>query len=199
MPSSNSGLPGKSIHIKQDDKLSSRRLSREISINNTTSSEVYYGGASVAVPFMWESQPGTPRVKFREAQLPPLTPPPSFLFSPANKPIKKPSKPNLLHTLLPKLTMRKSPFPPSPASSSSSSSSSPWSSSHSVPFSPFTPNLRGQLILSSSRSSFDSRINEADGHGSPVSTLCFGFSRGTNARPRGWSASISKVFLRGFT
>ncbi|KAK1409289.1 hypothetical protein QVD17_35815 [Tagetes erecta] len=40
---------------------------------------LYYGSASAgSVPFMWESQPGTPKHALAESSLPPLTPPPSY-------------------------------------------------------------------------------------------------------------------------
>lgn len=40
---------------------------------------LYYGSASAgSVPFMWESQPGTPKHALTESSLPPLTPPPSY-------------------------------------------------------------------------------------------------------------------------
>ncbi|KAI3705001.1 hypothetical protein L1987_75231 [Smallanthus sonchifolius] len=40
---------------------------------------LYYGSAAAgSVPFMWESQPGTPKHALTESSLPPLTPPPSY-------------------------------------------------------------------------------------------------------------------------
>ncbi|GFY99360.1 hypothetical protein Acr_13g0007610 [Actinidia rufa] len=121
--------------ILEMSKSSSRSLSKEVSVINP-SLEVYHGGASIGVPFMWESQPGTPKVKFCENPLPPLMPPPSFHFSSTKKPTKRYSKSNLFHAVLPKLNLRRSTsHPPSPASSLSSSSS--WSPSCSVPSSPF--------------------------------------------------------------
>ncbi|CAK9167010.1 unnamed protein product [Ilex paraguariensis] len=191
-----SDLALKSIRTKQDQKLSTRQLSREISMTNS-SGEVYYGGPSVAIPFMWESQPGTPKVKLRETSIPPLTPPPSFHFNPTKKPIKKPLKSNILLSVLPKLTLRTS-LPSSPASSASSSSpssssSSRGSSSYSVPQSPYTPStLRDQFRLPISRSSFDARMDEEDELGSRVSTFCFGIGRSTNLRSRGCSSSMIK-------
>ncbi|KAL4364886.1 uncharacterized protein DS421_7g210720 [Arachis hypogaea] len=53
-------------------------LSRQVSSN-----EGYYHdvGESASVPFVWESQPGTPKVvRFRETSFPPLTPPPSYNY-----------------------------------------------------------------------------------------------------------------------
>ncbi|XP_047957059.1 uncharacterized protein LOC125202655 [Salvia hispanica] len=39
---------------------------------------LYYGGAAGSVPFLWESQPGTPKHKLSDGPLPPLTPPPQY-------------------------------------------------------------------------------------------------------------------------
>ncbi|MFS7958300.1 hypothetical protein Hanom_Chr07g00676581 [Helianthus anomalus] len=40
---------------------------------------LYYASAAAgSVPFMWESQPGTPKHALTESSLPPLTPPPSY-------------------------------------------------------------------------------------------------------------------------
>ncbi|KAJ8442653.1 hypothetical protein Cgig2_003697 [Carnegiea gigantea] len=49
---------------------------------------LYYGAHEVTVPFMWESQPGTPKHPIftqNDSMLPPLTPPPSYTqtFSPS--------------------------------------------------------------------------------------------------------------------
>ncbi|KAJ9543631.1 hypothetical protein OSB04_023338 [Centaurea solstitialis] len=88
-----SDLPTMSIKTRDDNKrssTSSRRLSNEQVAMHHSSGEVYYAGAPVAVPFKWESQPGTPRVGFRETPLPPLTPPPSFLFNSPKQPTKRP-------------------------------------------------------------------------------------------------------------
>nr|POE94959.1 hypothetical protein CFP56_59735 [Quercus suber] len=90
------------LHIKDNgSKLFSRLLSKENSVANP-SFRVYYGGNSGAIPFMWESQPGTPKHTFSEASIPPLTPPPSYYSSPTSKTMKKNPKPNLLYTLFPK-------------------------------------------------------------------------------------------------
>ncbi|KAL3517977.1 hypothetical protein ACH5RR_020566 [Cinchona calisaya] len=163
-----SDVPIKPIKVKSEAKLYSsggtcRHPSRQTSMSNS-SNEVYYGDSSVAIPFRWESQPGTPKVKLSERRpLPPLTPPPSYLCtSPANArahsvlkkhPAAEAATNNnngsrILHTLLlPKLNLIKksnvqsSPSLSSSSSSPSSSSSSPWSSSSSrvsVRSSPFT-------------------------------------------------------------
>ncbi|XP_055831987.1 uncharacterized protein LOC129900928 [Solanum dulcamara] len=132
-----------SISNLQNDNQSLSRKSLS-STNKLSNVEVYYGNAPLAVPFKWESQPGTPKVKILETPLPPLTPPPSFLEKKMKNAIKKQTKGKLLQRLffLPKLNLRKSQLQPSPTSSSSSSlSSSSFSSpprcwSYSVPSSP---------------------------------------------------------------
>ncbi|KAE8662767.1 saposin B domain-containing family protein [Hibiscus syriacus] len=77
----------KTLEIKQDDKFFSRLLSKETSVTNP-SFRVYYGGLPGAVPFTWESQPGTPKYTFSDTSIPPLTPPPSYYSKSTTKPIK---------------------------------------------------------------------------------------------------------------
>nr|GMD73220.1 pentatricopeptide repeat-containing protein At3g62890-like [Ipomoea batatas] len=94
IPSSEgSDLPVRSNKMEWEEKngVDPRCRSKDLSRNN--SFEVYYGGAPVGVPFRWESCPGTPRVKSRETRLPPLTPPPSFMSSPARKDAAKKQTP----------------------------------------------------------------------------------------------------------
>jgi hypothetical protein len=176
------------------------------------STEDYHVGASVAVPFTWESQPGTPKIKFRENPLPPLTPPPSYFYNTPKRPTKKLSKSSLLDSIFPKRSTRKTNLPVSPASSSSSSSSSSrlsssWSAKYSVPSSPMNiSKSRGSYNgMSSPRQYFDTRkimLNHDDqDHENeceyPVSTFCFGgIGRGASARSRGCYASMIKVLLR---
>ncbi|XVE86094.1 hypothetical protein DITRI_Ditri18aG0008700 [Diplodiscus trichospermus] len=126
--------PQKCLQIKQDDKFFSRLMSKETSMANS-SCRVYYGGASGAVPFTWESQPGTPKHSSSDTTLPPLTPPPSYHSSFKSKSMqKKRVKPTLLSAIFPRLigTPRKNRASPSSSrsSTSSSSSSSSWSSLH---------------------------------------------------------------------
>nr|GMC85910.1 YLP motif-containing protein 1-like [Ipomoea batatas] len=102
----NNNVREKSFRIRHDDlKLFSRFLSRQETSNR------YYG--DVSVPFVWESQPGTPKHRFADsaaALRPPLTPPPSYYsnskFTPAGAPArdKKALRPGsiLLRTLLTK-------------------------------------------------------------------------------------------------
>ncbi|XP_040992649.1 uncharacterized protein LOC121239469 [Juglans microcarpa x Juglans regia] len=122
MPTTSSDFPPKSLQTKQKDcRFFSKNHSREFS--RQKSFEDYQGGASASVPFTWESQPGTPKIQFRQAStttdLPPdLTPPPSYYSSTATKrPIKKNSRPsNLLRSIFPSRKSRDLPL--SPASSS---------------------------------------------------------------------------------
>ncbi|KAI3667823.1 hypothetical protein L6452_42892 [Arctium lappa] len=172
--SGGSDLPTMSVKTRDDKRCStsSRRLSSEqMAKMHHSSVEVYYGGAPVAVPFKWESQPGTPRVGFRETPLPPLTPPPSFLFNSPKTPNRKTSKPKggILNAVLPRFSKTHN-SPASPASSESSSLFSTWSYSDSGS-SPYTPNNHRQI----NRKSFEDRDRR---HESPVSTLiCFRMRR----------------------
>ncbi|KAJ4824525.1 hypothetical protein Tsubulata_006936 [Turnera subulata] len=80
--------------INQDGKFLSRIMSKETSMANS-SSRVYYGGASGAIPFMWESCPGTPKnASYDDASFnPPLTPPPSHDSTLKSKPAHKNVRP----------------------------------------------------------------------------------------------------------
>ncbi|GMI86185.1 hypothetical protein HRI_002287800 [Hibiscus trionum] len=175
--------------IKPDDKFFSRLMSKETSTANS-SCRVYYGGASGAVPFMWESHPGTPKHPSSETAIPPLTPPPSFYpsFNSKSK-HKKGLKPTLLSSIFPRLiTGRKTQGSPSSSRSSTTSSSSSWSwsslhDSGSSPLSKSSLNrklFRRQMgYFSCSRSPVHDCMDDDDdredrGLGSPTSTLCFG-------------------------
>ncbi|XP_054796284.1 uncharacterized protein LOC129301718 [Prosopis cineraria] len=122
------------------EKLVKRELSN-------MSIEAYHVGKAASVPFEWESEPGTPKFKLsRDASdLPPLTPPPSYLYNKTSKskksmPMKSSSsfKPSLLQTIfVNRATRKQSPNIPSSSSSSTSSSSSFSSPAYfSVPSSP---------------------------------------------------------------
>ncbi|KAK1355567.1 hypothetical protein POM88_048823 [Heracleum sosnowskyi] len=134
--------------IKQDDKFFTKLVSKETSIANPS----FRSGVSVAVPFVWETRPGTPRHKLfpDPDSLPPtLTPPPSYYFTPTpnhqNRATKRQySKSKLLNFLLLRIIHFKksthqvtmspsSPFSFSPSPSSSSSLSSYSSGNSSVP------------------------------------------------------------------
>ncbi|XP_021995146.1 uncharacterized protein LOC110892149 [Helianthus annuus] len=180
--STGSEPPSMNIKTKEDRRLSittSKHLTSEMSKHNS-SLEVYYGGAPVAVPFKWESQPGTPRVCFHETPLPPLTPPPSYLFNSPKTPNKKMSKPKggILQDVLHMLTSTRKNHNSlvSPASSESSSLFSPsWYSDSPSPL--YTPNNRRK----NQRKSFE----DQDAYGSPVSTLCFCMRRNATPQPNG--------------
>lgn len=207
--SSSTSLPQESLKIKKDDELFSKHLTSNVSMANFFTEDNYHGGSSIAIPFIWESQPGTPKIKFHENPLPPLTPPPSYFYSTPKTPTKKHSKPNFLGTIFPKRSTRKTSIPLSPASPLSSSlrlSTSPWSStSYYIPSSPkMVSKSRRRYEMSSPRKSFESRMmvdedqeveHECE---SPVSTLCFGIGRGANARSSRGScyASMIKALLR---
>lgn len=184
MIKSGSDLDYKSLGIIQKNKHFTKQcLTKELSMSNF-SLEDYHGGSSVSVPFMWESEPGTPKVKLRENPLPPLTPPPSYCYTSTKRPIRKLSKSNLLQAIFPKhVSTKTSALPPSPpfsSSSSSSSSSSPRSSSYSVPSSPITPwKFRGGGRMSSPRLSVDSRVVDEYEDDQYRSTSCL-FIRGSN-------------------
>lgn len=169
----NSGLVLKSHQQEQIKIFSSRRLSCiDMMLEDYGSSET---GPSIAIPFTWESQPGTPKVKINQRKLPPLTPPPSYFYSSPNT--TKKTKPSFLRNIIPRIKSRKPLSPESPASSSSSwSSSSPWpSATRSVPPSPVTEPQYHERV-----SAFHD-----DSESSGFSRLCFGLSRGgSNPRSR---------------
>ncbi|KAJ0101034.1 hypothetical protein Patl1_06748 [Pistacia atlantica] len=159
-------------------------MSKETSMANS-SSRIYYRGASGSVPFMWESQPGTPKHQFSDTALPPLTPPPSYQSNSNSKSKtlhKETNKPKLLNAIFPSRFTKKNHASPnsssswSCASSSSSSSSSSWSSSRST-----NSKFQRRYFSCSSRTRIHYNMDDGHGHshGSPISTLCFG---GTKAK-----------------
>ena len=165
MVNAKSELHQKSVlQIKQDDKFFCRLLSKESSMSNPSFR------IALAVPFVWESQPGTPKHTFSEDTLPPLTPPPSYNFNlnTYKKKEKKHSKSNLLLTLLPKLNLKKMILSSSYPSWSSSSSSSKV-----VPMAKF-----GKKKLLGYGSSND---NEGGGASSPSSKSCFSIPRASSS------------------
>ncbi|KAL5223111.1 hypothetical protein ABZP36_027824 [Zizania latifolia] len=127
------------LQVKQGSKLS-KLLSRESSVA-APSFKVYYGVASAgSVPFLWESQPGTPKNDaISDTVLPPLTPPPSYYTAGAKEAAshkgsvggRKGGKHGILSSILflPKIRLRKA--RPSSSSLTSSCSSSTTSSSSS--------------------------------------------------------------------
>ncbi|KDP22787.1 hypothetical protein JCGZ_00374 [Jatropha curcas] len=184
LSTSSSEIAPKSLQIKEDDKFFSRLLSKESS-NANPSFRVYYGGVNVAVPFIWESQPGTPKYSFTQNTLliPPLTPPPSFYSKCYSKKNKKPSNNNsrshnLFYFVLSRIkkvtNMSKSPSSSSVnLSPTSSSSAASWCSLNSSSFLHSTHDQRSRFL------SFDSRACDEEVvtiDQSPTSTLCFGAS-----------------------
>ncbi|KAG2592632.1 uncharacterized protein LOC120675810 [Panicum virgatum] len=72
-------MPQSPLRIRQDGKFYERLLTKESSAANL--SFRYYWAEPGAVPFVWESQPGTPKDVARMAAagaLPAITPPPSY-------------------------------------------------------------------------------------------------------------------------
>ncbi|XP_058734589.1 uncharacterized protein LOC131656061 [Vicia villosa] len=158
------------LQIKQDDKFFSRLLSKENSISNPSFR------VSVAVPFVWESQPGTPKHTFSKDTIPPLTPPPSYFNNANKKNEKKHSKSSkLFSAFLQKISFKKINWSSSPSSSPSSLSTD------SAKITSATTRVSRRRFLSGG-SSFDFRgVSEDDGNGSPVSTLCFGIHRSASS------------------
>ncbi|OEL24728.1 hypothetical protein BAE44_0014253 [Dichanthelium oligosanthes] len=79
------GTPQSPLRIRQDGKFYERLLTKESSAASL--SFRYYWAEPGAVPFVWESQPGTPKDAARMAvagALPTITPPPSYLLRHGN-------------------------------------------------------------------------------------------------------------------
>ncbi|XP_047061685.1 YLP motif-containing protein 1-like [Lolium rigidum] len=124
----------------------SRLLTRDSSAGAAPSFRVYYGVASAgAVPFLWESQPGTPKNDAAsDATMPPLTPPPSYYAAAKEDPRSRKAgggggkKVGILGYILPRFAMaRRRTRPSGSPTSSFSSVSSSSSSSASTTFSSF--------------------------------------------------------------
>ncbi|CAO2825779.1 unnamed protein product [Amaranthus hypochondriacus] len=106
-----------------------------------TSFRVYYGAKGASIPFMWESQPGTPKHPIFHKNdtsivLPPLTPPPSYSQRACSDDFlkKKSSKNMIFRAFLSSIIRRRhscSHVNPTSSLSFSNSNSSPlsWSSS----------------------------------------------------------------------
>ncbi|KAI3519695.1 hypothetical protein L1887_08910 [Cichorium endivia] len=144
---------------------------------------LYYGAASAgSVPFMWESQPGTPKHALTESSLRPLTPPPSYhQFTPkynsSMQMIKHSSTSSgfLRAIFLSSSRKRntKAAALPSSFSSCSISSSSSSSSSQSTPMRK-TDGWRRTSVLKLELEEDRGDEEVASGGGSPTSTLCLG-------------------------
>ncbi|KAK8596585.1 hypothetical protein V6N13_001197 [Hibiscus sabdariffa] len=191
----------KSLGIKQHGDFFPGRSSGVVSTVNFPA-EDYDEGAAAAVPFNWESEPGTPKVKCREIpRLPPLTPPPSYFYATPKRTVKDPySKPRLLDAILPKRLRRKPRVQLSPASSSSSSSasssrsSSPWPRSYSVPSSPIAIGASNELPRAKLFSGSRANREDQQEYEYSVSTPCFG--GGARAMSRGFCSTMLKSFHR---
>ncbi|GJW04029.1 aspartate aminotransferase isoform 1 [Tanacetum coccineum] len=135
---------------------------------------LYYGASTGSVPFMWESQPGTPKHSLTQSSLPPLTPPPSYqsmqmINNTSNNHSSKRSSSNsgFLRNMFKKRNKTSS-FSNS-CSVSSSSSSSSWSMSLSMHMQS-TPMSKTEV-----RRMMKFGLVDDGGHtGSPTSTLCIG-------------------------
>ncbi|CAL4895510.1 unnamed protein product [Urochloa decumbens] len=132
------------LFVKQGSKLHSKMLSKEAAAQLAVPSfRVYYSVASAgAVPFLWESQPGTPKNDSPSAAaLPPLTPPPSYYSAGragGRSSGGKRRRPGLFFgAILPRIAFLRRPGRTAPCSSSWSSSS--WSSSSSNTSSSMSP------------------------------------------------------------
>ncbi|CAI9782345.1 unnamed protein product [Fraxinus pennsylvanica] len=189
MLSSSQDSQQKSFRIKHDDeKIFSRLLSKETSKSNP-SFRVYYGDVSSAVPFVWETTPGTPKHTFSDNSIPPLTPPPSYYSNKnVNKSSSKHSRSKILYNLLKRMSFKKvvhvGSSPPSSSVSHSLSTLSFSTSSSLSSFSdPTTPSCgHRRRRFSSWGSSFD---HDYDHHHEEVrgsSRSCFGFRRDTGGR-----------------
>ena len=122
------------LPIKEENKLFTKSVTKESSIANP-SFRVYYGDNSIAIPFIWEAKPGTPKhtkhnssneEENKQYNLPPLTPPPSYYLKQPQKMASKKSSSKIFLGLFPK-SMHKRQISAS-SSSSSSTLSCPSSS-----------------------------------------------------------------------
>ncbi|KAI3525715.1 hypothetical protein L1887_04741 [Cichorium endivia] len=185
----------KALKIKQDDKFFTRLLSKESSVANP-SFRVYYGNVSGAVPFTWEIQPGTPKHKFSDNSIPPLTPPPSYYISKhdqdRNTKRKYYQRSKLLYNFLLNIKLIKKGHVAS--SSPSSLSSSSWSSS----MSSTVPSSKGHRSRRRRFSSFGSSFD--DGHmyggGSPDTVKCFGINSNNSTNINGLSSGYTVVIMK---
>ncbi|XP_047979137.1 uncharacterized protein LOC125221051 [Salvia hispanica] len=169
----------KSFKIKpDDDKLFSKLLLRE---SAKSSFRVYYGDAPRAVPFVWETRPGTPKHNSAgNYEIPPLTPPPSYYTAGGSRSCGGGSRSKLLiHSFLRRMNPKRAAAVSH--SSSSSLSSISWSSSSN---SSFSDPLSTPAYVSRRRrfhswgSSFDEIADDRRGDGFRSSRMCFGIGGG---------------------
>ncbi|KAL6977533.1 hypothetical protein U1Q18_026332 [Sarracenia purpurea var. burkii] len=174
--------PPKLLQIRQEDNnnkfFSSLSSTKEISKGEPSFRILYYGGATGAVPFTWESRPGTPKHPSSDTSLRPLTPPPSYHFSShKSKSMQKRSKPtNFLFAVLSRFPSKMNRAPPYFSSSSVSSSCS--SGSFSSSSTPMNSNVRRRWWLPSRpRSTVHFGVNDGDEPSCRVSCLSSVFRR----------------------
>lgn len=173
---------------RMDDKFL-RKLEKYNSSMQASFRMLYYGGATGSVPFVWESQPGTPKHKLSDQYpLPPLTPPPQYLSSPRASSLQKKHSKNsrIFNSIFARVPSKKenaSPmFSPPP--------------SYSLPSTPFhtgkKSNSKGR-----SRSAVHFGFDEDEyepGSVSPTSTLCLGPRNESPYRKfKGYSYPIKSV------
>uniref|UniRef100_A0ACD5WC78 Uncharacterized protein n=1 Tax=Avena sativa TaxID=4498 RepID=A0ACD5WC78_AVESA len=162
--------------------MASRLLASDASLSNPSFRNYYGVAAAGSVPFLWESAPGTPKTGISSAELPPLTPPPSYYSKPkSSKKVLPSPKPA---GFVPKM-FRRSYTMPSPSASSSKESV------------PAQCSRRKRLVvMDSHRLSFSStsRVEDEEGDEEEVrsTTLCFGtrHSGGGTGRLHGLLASV---------
>ncbi|KAG7569912.1 hypothetical protein ISN45_Aa04g025760 [Arabidopsis thaliana x Arabidopsis arenosa] len=168
---------------------SSKIIVKESSQVNSSSRIYYYGGASV--PFLWETQPGTPKHSlFSESfRVPPLTPPPSY-YSSSPSSGNKLSKARTKQTRFVKTLLSRHVSRPSFSWSSTSSSSS---SSYSSSSPPSKAEHRPRKCYSCSRSYVKEDDEEEIRSSSPTSTLCYkrGFSSSMGSMKRALCSVLS--------
>lgn len=186
MVTGNQDFTPKFLQIMQDDTFFSRFLSKEK--NSSSSSSVagdssfrvsYYGGAAGSVPFLCESQPGTPKHTFSDNPPPPLTPPPSYKFSPNDSMQKNNTKNSKMFlSIIPRSSSKKINISPSYSLCSSSSYSAP-----SIPMN-WPSNTRKYSKASSTLAIHSGLYEEVKLSISPTSTLCFGNRNGSSSKIR---------------
>lgn len=176
-------------------KVGRRRISisREVSNMSNSSIEAAGGGGEyhaqelAAVPFVWESSPGTPKRHITKKSsnhkfeyiIPPLTPPPSYEYrnhkirsvcSSTKKKKQNDANVNLIQSIFPRLSLKRdhSPYPSLSSSSTTTSSSSPPTTSSSSS----SPSSQSFEYSSAMEEEEEAAAGGRSG-GSPVSTLCF--------------------------
>ncbi|KAL5232146.1 hypothetical protein ABZP36_030922 [Zizania latifolia] len=181
---STNGKEEREVYVKEGSKLYSKMVSKEeeaaAAALAVPSFRVYYGVASAgSVPFVWESQPGTPKRSSQSAAaLPPLTPPPSYYVAGGKGDKKKAAcrrrgsgGGGVLSAILPRRGRRTSPC------SSSSSSSYSWSSSMSMSPAVFTVQQASPMARSRRRAFSAGVYNYETSTPAAAPSRCFGMER----------------------